>query len=166
MRARRKVREQEWREARICLSSCGRGDDKPIWLGDLRFITGVGRDALEAVGFVAPGYISFAEADDGETFGEIQARAVPPIAADGAAAGVLAIFVVHEFVDVEMTLQDGENVVRLEQGDHFGGIRDGDGVAARRAVWPGTVGEIAGDERDVSDYDYWRVRRDGREIVR
>ena len=124
----------------MCSGSCDRRDDKPILLGDLRFITGEGCDAMEAVGFVAPGDFSFAEADDGETFGKIETRSVPPIAADGAAAGVLAILVVHELVDVEMALKDGEDAVLCEQGDHVGGICDVDGVMALSAVWFGTVG--------------------------
>src|SRR5580658_2687419 len=37
---------------------------------------------------------------------------------------------------------------------------------ARRAVWFGAVGEIAGDERDVGDDDYWRGEREGGKVFR
>ncbi len=91
---------------------------------------------------------------------------MPPIAADSAATCVLTIFIVYQLIDVEMALEDGEDIVRFEEGDDVGGIRDGHGIVARSAVWFGTVGEIAGDQRDVSDDDDGRGGSDGGEIVR
>ena len=44
---------------------------------------------------------------------------MPPVAADGAAAGVLAILEVHEFIDMEVALQDDEDIVLCEESGYF-----------------------------------------------
>jgi hypothetical protein len=64
-------------------------------------------DGVEAVSFVARGDFSFAQADDCKSLRGAEARAAPPISADGAAGDVLRIFVLDDFVHVRVALQDG-----------------------------------------------------------
>src|SRR5271156_4803692 len=97
---------RKWRVA----FSYGRRDDKPDWLGELSFIARIGRDALEAVGFIAPGDFSLAQTDHRKTFWKRETRPMPPIAANRATTRIPAILVVHQFVDVEMALEDGEHI--------------------------------------------------------
>ena len=71
--------------------------------------------ALKAGCFVARGDFAFVQTDDGETFREAHVRAVPPVAADGAAGDEFCVFVFDGFVDVEVALEDGDEVVAFER---------------------------------------------------
>src|ERR1700678_680149 len=108
---------------------------------------------VEAVGLVLDGDFSVTQAYRGETFGETHARAVPPIAADGAAGLEDAIFVMDGFVYMQVPLQDGNNVVIFEEGDDVGRIFDAVGIVFLAAFGLGRIAEEAGDERDVADDD-------------
>jgi hypothetical protein len=110
-------------------------------------------DGLEAVGLVLGGDFSVTQAYRGETFGETHARAVPPIAADGAAGLEDAIFVVNGFVHVQMALQNGDDLMIFEEGDDVGRIFDAVGIVFLAAFGLGRIAEEAGDERDVADDD-------------
>ena len=128
-----------------------------------KFFAGI--HALEAVGFILPRYLAVAQTHDRIAFREREVRPMPPISAHGAAANVLAIFVVHQLVDVEMALQHGQDVATFKECNHIGGIRDGHGVIARRAVGLGPVREIAAQERNVCNHNDRRATLDPAEIV-
>jgi hypothetical protein len=121
-------------------------------------------DGGETVAFVVGGDFSVAEAYGGETFGETHARAVPPIAADSAAGHEITIFVMDEFVDVEVALQDGDDVVAFEKGEDFGRIFHRVGVVFLAAGGLGRVAEEPGDERNVNDDDDGSGDGDGLQI--
>src|ERR1700679_2198514 len=107
----------------------------------------------EGGGWVLDGDFSVTQAYRGETFGETHARAVPPIAADGAAGLEDAIFVVDGFVYVQMALQNGDDLMIFEEGDDVGRIFDAVGIVFLAAFGLGRIAEEAGDDRDVADDD-------------
>jgi hypothetical protein len=55
------------------------------------------------------------QTDDGEPFGEAHVRAMPPVPADRAAGDESCVFVFDGFVDVQMALEDGDQVVAFER---------------------------------------------------
>src|ERR1700735_835831 len=106
--------------------------------------------------YLARGEFSFAEADDGKTFGSAEARAVPPISADGTAGDVLGIFVLDDFVDVSVALQDGQDICVVENFQDFGTVGDGHGVVLASRGDDFRVGGERGDYGAVNHGDYGR----------
>ena len=88
------------------------GDNSPLLWEQLasRAPVFVAGNALEAVSFVAGGYLAFAKADECDAFGGAQARTMPPVSTNCAAGDVLRIFVGNNFIDVRMPLQHGKHV--------------------------------------------------------
>ena len=89
--------------------------------------------------------------DDGEAFGGAEAGAVPPVSANGAGGDVGDAVPVYALVDVGVALEDGEDVVALEELDGGGAVDEGDvlwGLGAQ-----GGVGGDGGDEGDVGGDD-------------
>ena len=119
---------------------------------------------FEAVGLVAGDDGAVASADHGEAFGEAHARATPPVAADCAASNVLNPSQRDSFVDVEVSLEDCDDVVSVEEWQHF--VRVAYGESAVFAGCYGlTPGRVCGDERDVNRDDDWFCGAGALEIV-
>jgi len=74
-------------------------------------------DGFEAVRFIVPGDFAIAKADYGEAFGDSPSCAVPPVAAYRSARDVMDSAEENVFIDVSMSLEDGEGVVFLEDGN-------------------------------------------------
>jgi hypothetical protein len=95
------------------------------------------------------------QTDDGETFGETHVRAVPPVAADGTTGDEFCVFVFDGFVDVEMTLQDGDEVVAFERLQDLGRVCYGEravfGWGASRIGAEGGEGGYEGNVNDADD---------------
>jgi hypothetical protein len=135
------------------------GSEKGRWLASLgmalvRETSGFfwGGDGFEAVGFVAGDDGSVACAHHGETLRDAHAGAAPPISADCATGNVLSSFQSDGFVDVEVSLEDGDDVVSVEEGKDLERVADGE-----RAVFTRCRGltprRVSGDKRYVDRDD-------------
>jgi hypothetical protein len=123
-----------------------------------------GGDGFEARGFVARVDRAVSYADDGEAFGDAHASSAPPVAAHCSTRDVLSSFQSDDFVDVEVSLEDGDDVVSVEERKNFHGVADGE-----RAVFTGRGGLaprcVGGDERDVDADDDRRRGAGARKVV-
>ncbi len=92
-------------------------------------------------------------------------RAVPPVAADGAAGDEFGVFIFDALVDVEMPLEDGDEIMAFERFQNLLGICDGERAVFGRG--PSRIGAVGGerrDERDVNDAKNGRAGRRRLEI--
>ena len=95
------------------------------------------------------------QADHGETFGEAHVRAMPPVAADGAACDEFCVFVFDGFVDVEVALENGDEAVAFERLQDLRGVCDSEravfGWGASRIGAEGGEGGYEGNVNDTDD---------------
>jgi len=94
------------------------------------------------------------QTDDGESFGEAHVRAMPPVATDGATGDELCVLVFDGFVDVEVALENGDEVVAFERLQDLWGVCDSErAVLGRGASGIGAEGGEGGYEGNVNDAD-------------
>ncbi len=95
------------------------------------------------------------QTDDRETFREAHVRAVPPVAADGAAGDEFCVFVFDGFVDVQVALEDGDEVVAFERFQYLWRVGYGEravfGWGASRISTEGGEGGYEGNVNDTDD---------------